>query len=106
MRNEVVVIIPAYNPDDKLFMGLQKIIDKGFSKIIVVNDGSKEECCQIFEKVSLLLQKVQGVILKHSVNLGQGRAYKTAFNYYLEHFSDTIGVIQCDADGQHHIDDV
>lgn len=44
-------------------------------------------------------------VIKHSVNLGQGRAYKSAFNYFLNHYSEG-GVIECDADGQHHIEDI
>ena len=47
-----------------------------------------------------------GVLLKHSVNLGQGRAYKTAFNYYLQEYKDAIGALQCDSDGQHAAEDV
>lgn len=35
-----------------------------------------------------------------------GEQYKTAFNYYLGNYENTIGIIQCDADGQHHIDDI
>lgn len=104
--DKLTVIIPAYNPDEALVGVLEKLLDSGFNNIIVVNDGSKAECDMTFQQVASILEKCNGVLLKHSVNLGQGRAYKTAFNYYLEHFSDTIGVIQCDADGQHHINDI
>lgn len=104
---ELVVIIPAYNPDEKLIQTLRALDRAGFSKIILVNDGSGEECVNIFNEAVKILESLPGgVLLKHSVNLGQGRSYKTAFNYYLDYFQDTIGVIQCDADGQHHIEDV
>lgn len=105
---DIVVIIPAYNPDKKLIGVLEDLSNAGFTNIILVNDGSKKECLVIFDEARKLLEESfsQGVILKHSINLGQGRAYKTAFNYYLENFPSTVGVIQCDADGQHHIDDV
>lgn len=108
LYNKVVVIIPAYNPDSKLLDLLKALQGEGFRKVILVNDGSREESLPIFEKAEEILQNSfdGGVLLKHSVNLGQGRAYKTALNYYLEHFGDTVGVIQCDADGQHHIEDV
>lgn len=103
--NKLVVIIPAYNPDEKLLHTLKSLKETGFSNIIIVNDGSKDSCKNIFEQAEEIIAD-NGVILKHSVNLGQGRAYKTAFNYYLEYYKDSIGVIQCDADGQHHIEDV
>ena len=108
MKERIIIIIPAYNPDEKMLKTLTEINNAGFKNIIIVNDGSKNECKEIFEKTEKLFSEynMDGTILKHSVNLGQGRAYKTAFNFYLEYFPDSIGVIQCDADGQHHIEDV
>lgn len=50
---------------------------------------------------------IQIQILKHAVNLGQGRAYKSALNYYLNESCETdIGIIECDADGQHDVEDI
>lgn len=106
--DKVVVIIPALNPDEKLLKTLSQLMDAGYGKIILVNDGSRKEQEHIFGE-ALKIGTERGValdVLKHSVNLGQGRAYKTAFNFYLEKYPDAAGVIQCDADGQHHIDDV
>lgn len=74
----------------------------GFQDIIVVNDGSSQDYNSIFEEV----EQIEGcVVLKHGVNLGKGRALKTAFNYCLEHFPDYLGVVTADADGQHAPED-
>lgn len=100
---DIVIIIPSLNPDNKLLNTLEELTKAGFKNIILVNDGSGHEYDSIFE----IAVKENGVhLLKHSINLGQGRAYKTGFNYYLENFPNTIGVLQCDADGQHHIHDI
>ena len=45
-------------------------------------------------------------VLCHCVNQGKGRALKDAFNYYLQTFSDAVGVITVDSDGQHQIQDI
>ncbi len=106
--DKVVVIIPALNPDEKLLKTLSQLMNAGYEKIILVNDGSRKEQEYIFEE-ALKMGTERGIaldVLKHSVNLGQGRAYKTAFNFYLGKYSEAAGVIQCDADGQHHIDDI
>ena len=106
MKNyeKIVIIIPALNPDEKLLHTLKDIYDSGFCNVILVNDGSNINL-NIFEEAKALYQdKIH--ILKHSVNLGQGRAFKTAFNYYIDKFKDSVGVVECDADGQHHIDDI
>ena len=43
MINDVCVIIPAFNPDEGLFLKFTKEVLNNFSKIVVINDGSKEE---------------------------------------------------------------
>ncbi len=48
-------------------------------------------------------------IVKHHINLGQGRAFKSGFNYFLGKYlsnDDIIGIIECDCDGQHILEDV
>ena len=39
----IAVLIPAYNPDEKLQMVVKRLKERGFHDIIVVNDGSDEE---------------------------------------------------------------
>lgn len=107
--NDVVIVIPAYNPDIKFIRFLEELSTHGYKKIIVVDDGSREDTKHYFEKAAV---SYGCSIVRHSVNLGQGRAYKSAFNYYLnnfrgvEYYTDTVGIIQCDCDGQHHIEDI
>lgn len=104
MINDVCLIIPAYNPDEQLFIDFLEKAIRNFYNIIVIDDGSDEEYKNIFDKIHIRFPKIK--ILEHGVNLGKGRALKTAFNYYLNKYSDCIGVVQADCDGQHDIDDV
>ena len=104
MIKDVCLVVPAYNPDEKLFLDfLDKAVEE-FSNIIVINDGSNVNCDSIFSKIESQYPVVK--ILKHSVNLGKGRALKTAFNTYLNEYPDCIGIVQADCDGQHCIEDV
>lgn len=99
---KVVPIIPAFNPEQKLMGIVEELIKEGFTKIIIVNDGSREE--DIFNE---LKQEDKCIVLTHTVNKGKGCALKTAFNYYKENLmKDYEGVITLDADGQHQISDV
>ena len=68
---EIVVIIPAYNPDFKLLKLLLELIDLGFLKIIVINDGSLKSK-KIFQKIKRLKQCV---LLEYSNNKGKGYAF-------------------------------
>lgn len=108
-NSDVVIIIPCYKPDEKFLCLLIKIKYADYSNIIVVNDGSGSEFNYYFEKAN---HEYGCKVLEHVINLGQGRAYKTAFNYYISEtkeggcYENTIGVIQCDCDGQHKIEDI
>lgn len=102
MIENVCVIIPAYNPDEKIFLEFIEKLNKEFSKILVVNDGSSEECASVFKKIEEMNIK----LVKHSVNLGKGRALKTAFNEVLNTYPECIGSVCADCDGQHSIEDI
>lgn len=78
--NDVVVIIPAYNPDEKFISFLQKLKDTGYSNVLVVDDGSREDTKYFFD---IAKNEYNCHLVTHSINLGQGRAYKSAFNYFL-----------------------
>lgn len=100
VKEKIVVLIPAYNPDDKM-LDLISELDQYFNHIVVVNDGCKESYDYIFEKVSETVS-----VVKHEENKGKGRALKTGFKYIVDNISDALGVITVDADGQHTTKDV
>lgn len=97
-QKDVVIIIPSFNPDDKLIKTIDGLKEADFENIIVVDDGSADEAQSIFDEIK---DKVQ--IVKHSVNLGKGRAIKTAINHTLLNFKNIEGVIFVDDDGQHEV---
>lgn len=102
--DNIAVIIPSCNPDESIISLLRKIVDLAPEiPIVVVNDGSKPECKTIFNTIEAMPQVT---LLQHHVNLGKGRALKTAFNYYLNYFPDGIGVVTADGDGQHAPEDI
>lgn len=62
--DKVAVIIPAYDPDQKLICLLHNLKDAGFVNIILVNDGSKKECDSIFAEAQSILENLGGGISK------------------------------------------
>ena len=74
---EIPVIIPAYEPDEKLILLLHRLQEAGIAHMIVVDDGSGSAYQELFVRA----EEVAGCeVLHHAVNLGKGRALKTAFN--------------------------
>lgn len=99
---DVAIIIPAYKPERKLTDLVAELKESGFTHIIVVDDGGGEEYSSIFAAVA----ELGADVLTHAVNMGKGRALKTAFNRYLTTCPDTVGAVTMDADGQHSVADV
>ena len=90
-----IILIPAYDPDDKL-LELLKIINKKYDTV-VVDDGSSDK--SIFESASKYAH-----VISYENNMGKGYALKVGFEYIKANYKDFI-VVCMDADGQHTIED-
>ena len=104
MDNRVIpVVIPAYEPDEKLIGLVEKLNQASLAPIIIVDDGSDQIVYgSIFEKVSDL----GATVLTHAVNMGKGRGLKTAFNHCINEYDGLVGVVTADSDGQHRAEDI
>ena len=94
------IVIPAYQPDNKLIKLIEKIHEKSDFRILVIDDGSSSKCQNIFDKA-----QQYATVLRHQVNQGKGQALKTAFAYIQQQNSYGT-VVTADADGQHKIWDI
>ena len=95
---KVTVIVPSYNPDEKMVDTVKGLLEYGFDDVLVIDDGSAKEKRVFFDEV----KDLSGVtVLHHKVNRGKGRAMKTAFKYCIKNRPDIEGVITVDGDGQH-----
>ena len=92
----VIVLIPVYEPDEKLLALLPKLKER-FDRIVLVDDGSTKGR-EVFERARPLVE----TILVHDVNRGKGCALKTGFAYA----GASADVVTVDSDGQHDPDDV
>lgn len=99
----VTIVLPSLDPDEKLNLVVDGLIEKGFKDIVIVNDGSHDDHLEPFEKAA---QHKEVTVLTHEVNKGKGRGLKTAFQYVLENRPDSEGVITVDGDNQHTPKDI
>ncbi len=97
----MVVIIPAYQPDEKLYRLVLDLREKTDYDIILVNDGSDADKRPLFDSLEPYAK-----IIHHSANRGKGAALKTALRYIYEQYPADEGVVTIDADGQHLPDDI
>lgn len=101
-RQNITVVIPSLDPDERLIEVIQGVQEQGFTDILLVDDGSAPENQHFFDEGEAL----GCTLLHHGVNKGKGRALKTAFAWFLENRPDAAGVVTIDGDNQHHPEDI
>ena len=101
--DQLAIIIPTLNPDEKLIRISDALHKAGFAELIIVDDGSDESCDPVFEA---LQDRPWCHLLRHPHNKGKGAALKTAFMDYLSRHPDGPGAVTTDDDGQHTVADI
>lgn len=97
-----VVVIPSLNPDERLVRLVDALQFRGFSRFIIVDDGSDKGTQRFFQHLEM-----RGcIVYHHTENRGKGAAIKTALGVLSLLFPDANGYITVDADGQHLPEDV
>lgn len=99
---DTVLIIPTIDPDYRLVSLVQEMQARELERIIVVDDGSSDECRFLFDAL-----RQHGVrVYHHATNLGKGQAIKTALQHVRSLFPNATHFVTMDDDGQHLPDDV
>ena len=98
----MIILIPAYEPDQRLVDLVASIRDQRPSqRIVIVDDGSGPGYAALFESVRSMGCDVVG----HAVNCGKGAALKRGFAH-IELRYPHHDVVCADCDGQHTLHDV
>ena len=98
----MIILIPAYEPDQQLPALIRSIRDaEPWATVVVVDDGSGPEYKDVFDGVNALGCHVIG----YARNRGKGFALKTGFGFIADHLPGR-NVVCADSDGQHTIVDI
>ena len=101
MGSLVPIVIPSYEPDERLIDLLEELDEKNIAPVVLLNDGSDSSYDEIFDRAKEIISKKGGVYLEHEVNMGKGKGLKDAFSYILTNMPEAIGCVTADSDGQH-----
>lgn len=98
----MIILIPAYEPDQQLPALIRCIRETApWATVVVVDDGSGPAYREVFDGVRALGCHVIG----YSLNRGKGFALKTGFGFIADHLPGR-NVVCADSDGQHTIVDI
>lgn len=102
---DTVILIPSLHPDHLLTEYADRLIETGFHRIVVVDDGSGSDrkYQDIFESLNAL---PQCTVIGYPKNHGKGYALKYGMEYIEKAFPDAPGIVTADSDGQHTAPDV
>lgn len=99
MNKLLYFLLPAYNEGKVIGSVIEKLIDKGFKHIVVVNDSSTDNTKEIVSNYSDVN------LINHVINRGQGAALATGLDY-LSTVENCEYICTYDSDGQHRLEDV
>lgn len=101
--NNYVILIPTLEPKPDLIDYVVNLIESGFERLVIVDDGSGVRYREIFEQLN---KYKQTHVITFEINKGKGCALKAGFNYIENNYPDYKGIITVDSDGQHRIHDI
>jgi glycosyltransferase involved in cell wall biosynthesis len=98
----MIVLIPAYEPDQHLVDVVAEIRRQAPTwQVVVVDDGSSSRYAIVFTMAAAL----GATVLTHEKNRGKGAALKTGFAWIRDHAPGKT-VVCADSDGQHLVHDI
>ena len=91
--------MPSLHPSPELLGPfIEGAVAQGFTRIIVVDDGSGPEYADVFDDI---VRRFGVVLLRHPNDRGKGRALKTAIEHIAANEPTAEVVVTADSDGQH-----
>ena len=96
-KDDIYVVVPAYNEEKMIGNTLRKLKNEGYKNIIVVDDGSRDDTYNIAKEEG-------AIVCRHIINRGLGGALGTGIKCALLYNPKVI--ITFDADGQHDPKDI
>jgi len=90
------VVIPMYN-EATVIASVVREVRAAFDHVVCVDDGSSDDSAALAERAGAM-------VVRHPVNLGQGAALQTGFEFALSH-AECAYIVTFDADGQHRVED-
>lgn len=100
MEREMIIVIPAYEPDEKMIFLLEEMQSQNMGQILVIDDGSGNAYEAVFQEAEKYAK-----VLRHTENRGKGEAIKTALCYIQKEYKAAV-IAVADADGQHKVRDI
>ncbi|RYG16641.1 MAG: glycosyltransferase family 2 protein [Chitinophagaceae bacterium] len=95
-KKDIFILIPTYNEGEIIAQTIEPLIKIGYT-VVVIDDCSTDGTEEILKELPI-------VYLKHVINLGQGAALQTGFEFCVA--KKAKYAVTFDADGQHNYEEI
>lgn len=96
VNRDIWLVVPLYNESQVIGEVITDAL-RTFPKIVCVDDGSSDDSARI-------AQEAGAHVVRHPINLGQGAALQTGFDYVAQD-PEARFAVTFDSDGQHRVED-
>ena len=100
---KVALLIPIYEPSEKVLPFLMQFKIEDFDAFLVVDDGSGEKYTERFEEIR---KQTVFDVYSYPINHGKGHALKEGIASLLSAHPDLDLIVTADGDGQHAKEDI
>ena len=107
-KDNYMFLVKWYNEWSVIAQTLSEILDAGYHKILIVNDGSTDNTISEISKIKETYPDALIVVVSHIINRRHGAGNKTAIEFF-RRYGDQLAVkyvVFFDADGQMDIHDM
>ena len=107
-KDDFIFNIRVYNEGSVVGKTIDEVISAGFSKILLVNDGSADNTLEILEQKQSQYPDKLILIASNTINRGGGAANQTGYNF-IKKYGDDLKIkrfVGFDADGQMNVQDM
>jgi polyprenyl-phospho-N-acetylgalactosaminyl synthase len=107
-KDDFIFNIRVYNEASALSTTIDEVISSWFHKILIINDGSSDNCEDIVSQKQSEYSNALILIASHTINIGGWAANQTWYNF-IKKYAETLQVkwfVGFDADGQMDIKDM
>ncbi|UFX82864.1 DUF2304 family protein [Candidatus Absconditicoccus praedator] len=107
-EDDFVFLVRCYNESQVLGDVLQNIIDYGYKKLVIVDDGSTDNTQFVLDNIKKQNEDALIMDIHHFVNRGGGAANQTGFEFVRKnnYWIGARWMVTFDADGQMNIEDM
>ena len=107
-KDDFVFNIRVYNEEKAVGEVIDEIVDAGFRKIVLINDGSSDNTLSVLQEKKNKYPNVLIIILNHTINRWGGAANQSWYNF-IKKYGDELKIkwfVGYDSDGQMDIKDM